>query len=45
MWLYNNQVFDEAPEEFQGFVYQITELDTGKMYIGKKFFWKPKHFQ
>lgn len=42
MWLYNNQVFDEAPEEFQGFVYQITELDTGKMYIGKKFFWKPK---
>lgn len=42
MWYYNNQPFTETPEEFQGFVYQITELDTGKKYIGKKFFWKPK---
>lgn len=42
MWLYKNKLFDETPEEFQGFVYCITELDTGKKYIGKKFFWKPK---
>jgi hypothetical protein len=42
MWLYENKLFDETPEEFQGFVYCITELDTGKKYIGKKFFWKPK---
>ena len=42
MWLYNNNVFDETPEEYQGFVYMITELDTNMKYIGKKFFWKPK---
>jgi hypothetical protein len=42
MWLYENKPFEETPEEYQGFVYQITELDTGKKYIGKKFFWKPK---
>jgi len=42
MWYYNDQVFETAPEEYQGFVYQITELDTDKKYIGKKFFWKPK---
>jgi len=42
MWLYNDQPFEDTPEEYQGFVYQITELDTGKKYIGKKFFWKPK---
>lgn len=42
MWYFHNEPFDEAPEEYQGFVYQITELDTGKRYIGKKFFWRPK---
>lgn len=42
MWHYNGKEFDETPEEYQGFVYMITELDTGKKYIGKKFFWKPK---
>lgn len=42
MWIYNNTPFEETPEEYQGFVYMITELDTGKKYIGKKFFWKPK---
>lgn len=42
MWTYNNEPFETAPEEFQGFVYKITELDTGKKYIGKKFFWAPK---
>ena len=42
MWTYNDKEFDETPEEYQGFVYEITELDTGMKYIGKKFFWKPK---
>jgi hypothetical protein len=42
MWYYEDKEFDETPEEYQGFVYRITELDTGKKYIGKKFFWKPK---
>lgn len=41
-WLYNGELFDQTPEEYQGFVYLITELDTGKKYIGKKNFWKPK---
>ena len=42
MWLYNDNQFDDTPEEYQGFVYLITELETNKKYIGKKFFWKPK---
>jgi hypothetical protein len=42
MWYYENKQYDETPEEYQGFVYQITEQDTGKKYIGKKNFWKPK---
>ena len=45
MWLYENKNFELGPddlEDYQGFVYCITELDTGKKYIGKKFFWKPK---
>lgn len=41
-WLYENKPFEETPEEYQGFVYMIYELDTGKKYIGKKFFWRPK---
>ena len=42
MWYYKNEEFNETPEEYQGFVYLITELDTGKKYIGKKNFWRPK---
>lgn len=42
MWIYEDKEFDTTPEEYQGFVYRITELDTGKKYIGKKFFWTPK---
>ena len=29
-------------EQYQGFVYVIIENSTGKKYLGKKFFWKPK---
>src|SRR6056300_1969718 len=42
MWYYENKEYDETPEEYQGFVYLITEVDTGKKYIGKKNFWRPK---
>jgi len=42
MWLYNEQQFSETPDDYQGFVYLITEMDTGKKYIGKKNFWRPK---
>jgi hypothetical protein len=42
MWYYNNEEFTETPEQYQGFVYEITELRTGKKYIGKKNFWRPK---
>lgn len=42
MWYYNNELYNTTPEDFQGFVYEITELDTNKKYIGKKNFWKPK---
>lgn len=41
-WIYEGKCYRDTPEEYQGFVYMITELDTGKKYIGKKFFWKPK---
>ena len=35
----------EFPHDFEvsdwhGFIYRITELDTGKQYIGKKVFWR-----
>lgn len=42
MWYLNNQQFDEQLIEKQklvGFVYLITELDTGKLYIGQKVFY------
>ena len=42
MWYLNDQQFDEQLIEKQklvGFVYLITELDTGKMYIGQKVFY------
>ena len=42
MWYYNDEQYESAPEDYQGFVYLITEIDTDKKYIGKKNFWKPK---
>ncbi len=42
MWTYNEKSYITTPDEYQGFVYIITELDTGKKYIGKKNFWRPK---
>jgi hypothetical protein len=35
-WLYKNTPISELPEDCVGFVYQITNTATGRMYIGKK---------
>lgn len=37
-WLYQNNPITEIPEKYIGFVYVITNNDTGKKYIGKKIF-------
>lgn len=43
MWYYENNLFDESLiRDYLGFVYIITDLDTDKKYIGKKFFTKSK---
>lgn len=45
MWLYEDKEFvadDEFLKDFVGFVYLVTEESTGKKYLGKKLFWKPK---
>ena len=38
-WYYNQQPFETAPEEYQGFVYCITNTANGMKYIGKKNLW------
>ena len=39
MWYYNDEGnMSEEVENYQGFVYEVTELETGMKYIGKKFF-------
>jgi hypothetical protein len=35
-WYYNGQEVTELPEDAIGFVYLITNVTTGKMYVGKK---------
>jgi hypothetical protein len=39
MWLYEGQEFTDA-QDYVGFVYIITNLKTGRRYIGKKLFTK-----
>ena len=45
-WLYEgkpyNPEYEDIPEEYVGFVYQITDNETGEIYIGQKRFHKPK---
>ena len=36
MWTYNNAEVTEIPDNIVGFVYLITNLTNGRMYIGKK---------
>jgi hypothetical protein len=38
-WLYQGQTFDSIPEGYIAFVYKITNLNDGRMYIGKKLFY------
>lgn len=35
-WLYKNEIVEEIADKYIGFVYIITNLVTGKQYIGKK---------
>ena len=44
-WIYNGRPFEpteEFLEQFQGFVYIITDRATNKKYVGKKFFWSTR---
>ena len=36
MWTYNNVEVTEIADDIVGFVYLITNLTNGRMYIGKK---------
>lgn len=39
MWLYNDkEIDDDEIEGYASFVYMITNLETGKRYLGKKIF-------
>ena len=35
-WTYQNEIIEELPEDCVGFVYLITNIQTGRKYIGKK---------
>lgn len=35
-WTYNGETINKIPEEYEGFVYLITNTNTGQKYIGKK---------
>lgn len=42
MWLLHDEPFEAPDEKHYGFVYLITNIQTGKKYIGKKLFWHKK---
>lgn len=42
MWYYEDNEVNEAPEEYVGFVYRITDKFNGKKYIGLKTFWSKR---
>jgi hypothetical protein len=35
-WIYKNEPVEQLPEECVGFVYIITNIVSGRMYVGKK---------
>tara|TARA_R110001592_G_scaffold99593_2_gene283699 strand:- start:406 stop:828 length:423 start_codon:yes stop_codon:yes gene_type:complete len=35
-WFYNSKEIADLPDDCVGFVYQITNITSGRMYIGKK---------
>jgi hypothetical protein len=45
MWFYKQKQFNPAEFDYEnlaGFVYLITNLQNGKMYVGKKNFWSTR---
>lgn len=45
MWYYQNKIFEPAEHDYEslaGFVYLITEKETGMKYVGKKTFWSKR---
>jgi len=38
-WLYKGEPVYQAPKGCYGFVYLITNLHTGRRYVGRKYFW------
>jgi hypothetical protein len=41
-WLYEDKVFDSLDIDYYGFIYEITNDQNGKKYIGRKYFTKAK---
>lgn len=41
-WLYKKRKIKESPLGMFGFVYMITNKETGKMYIGRKYFYSTR---
>lgn len=41
-WIYQGNPVKDIDQSFVGFIYCITQLSTGKMYIGKKKLWFKK---
>jgi hypothetical protein len=42
-WLYKGKEFNEQPpRDIVGFIYMITEIDTGLVYVGQKTFWSKR---
>jgi hypothetical protein len=43
MWIYESKEFtSEMIGDYYGFVYEITDTENNKKYIGKKWFWSTK---
>lgn len=38
MWFYKGSPIEEIPEGYFGFIYLIENIDTGKKYLGRKYF-------
>ena len=42
-WYYQGEIYTaDDIDDYYGFVYEITDLELGKKYIGKKFFWNKR---
>lgn len=38
MWFYNGSPIEEIPDGYFGFIYLIENIETGKKYLGRKYF-------